>query len=69
MSVKIITESVADLRPELAKKWDVEVLPLMIRIGDRDYVDGVELTPNRFYELMIEVDELPKTSQVPPNYV
>ena len=66
MSVKIITESVADLRPELAKKWDVEVLPLMIRIGDRDYVDGVELTPNRFYELMIEVDELPKTSQVPP---
>ena len=42
------------------------MLPLGITFGDITYADGVDLTNDRFYELLIESDELPKTSQATP---
>ncbi len=64
MSVRIITDSGSDILPgELA---GVDVLPLSIAFGSATYQDGVDLTHQRFYELLVESDELPKTGQVNP---
>ena len=64
MSIRIITESSCDITKEEAEKLGVEVLPIMIRMQERDYQDGVDIDAKKFYEMMIENTELPKTSQI-----
>ena len=67
MNVKIIVDSTADLRPETAVK--VGIVPLSVHFGDREYVSGVNITPQQFYEMLVESDELPTTSQPAPYLV
>ena len=64
MKVKIIVDSTADLRPELAEK--VSIVPLSVHFGERTYVSGVDITPKQFYEMLVESDVLPTTSQPSP---
>ena len=64
MSVRIITDSGIDLPGELDPR--LTVIPLGITFGATTYADGVDLTNDRFYEMLIESDELPKTSQATP---
>ena len=68
MPVRIITDSASDITAaEVARNgWPLEVLPLGITFGTSTYQDGVDLSTRRFYELLIEGDDLPKTSQVTP---
>ena len=64
MSVKIIVDSTADLLPEIAAQ--VKIVPLTIRFGDREFIDGVTIDSKKFYEMLVESDELPTTSQANP---
>ena len=64
MAVRIITDSGFDIPGELDPR--LTVIPLSITFGTTTYADGVDITNNRFYELLIESDELPKTSQATP---
>jgi len=64
MSVRIIVDSTADLRPEVAEK--VDIVPLTVHFGEREYISGVNITPQKFYEMLVECDELPTTSQPTP---
>ncbi len=69
MSVRIITDSASDITSEdiATAGWqNLTVLPLTVSFGDDVYLDGVDLTHRRFYELLVESDELPKTGQVNP---
>jgi DegV family protein with EDD domain len=66
MPVKIVTDSAADLSPELVAAHDIRVVPLTIRFGDDEYVDGVDLTPQAFYDKMAELDILPATAAPSP---
>ena len=61
MSVKIIVDSTADVSPRIAKR--LTVVPLTIRFGDQEYIDGVTITQKEFYEKLIESDVIPSTSQ------
>ena len=64
MAVRIVTDSGIDLPGGSDPR--VTVVPLGITFGATTYADGVDLTNDRFYELLIESDELPKTSQATP---
>ena len=64
MSVRIITDSGSDILP--GEYANADVLPLSIAFGETTYQDGVDLTHQRFYELLVESDELPTTGQVNP---
>ena len=64
MSVKIIVDSTADMRPEVAQK--VGIVPLTVHFGDQEYISGVTIHPKKFYEMLVESDELPTTSQPTP---
>jgi len=66
MPVKIVTDSAADIPPEQAAAHDIRVVPLTIRFGDEEYVDGVDLTPEAFYEKMGQLDVLPATAAPSP---
>lgn len=64
MAVRIITDSGCDIAG--ADNPQLDVLPLSITFGSTVYADGVDLSHEHFYELLIEGDELPKTGQVNP---
>ena len=63
--VKIIVDSTADMIPEL--KARVIRVPLTVTFGDKEYIDGVTIDHKRFYEMLIESDTLPTTSQATPD--
>lgn len=64
MSIQIITDSASDIVDR--SREDVTVLPMTITFGDTEYQDGVNLSHQEFYERLIENEELPTTSQIPP---
>lgn len=66
MPVKIVTDSAADLPPEQAEALGIRVVPLTIRFDDDEYVDGVDLTPQAFYDKMAALDVLPATAAPSP---
>ncbi|GAK01171.1 DegV family protein [Geomicrobium sp. JCM 19055] len=61
--IKIVTDSTTDLPEEVLEHHQVTVVPLTILIDNNSYKDGVDLNPDRFFRMMREAEELPKTSQ------
>ena len=66
MGVMIVADSASEVSQETAKEWGIKILPLKIRFGEEEFLDGVTLSNRTFYEKLIETDELPKTSQISP---
>jgi len=66
MSVAVVTDSVACLPFELAEKWNIKVVPMEITHNGRSYRDGIDLTPDHFYELLASSSRLPTTSAPSP---
>ena len=64
--IRILTDSMSDICQEEAAAWGLEVLPLSVRFGQEEYLDGVELSREDFFRRMVTSDELPKTSQISP---
>lgn len=65
MKTQIITDSTADLLPEYQNR--IHVVPLTVRFGTKEFLDGVTINHRTFYEKLIESDVLPTTSQAVPN--
>ncbi|GEO57229.1 DegV family protein [Companilactobacillus bobalius] len=61
--VKILTDSSVQLTPEEIEKYNISVVPLTISIDEKTYVDGVNITREKFVEEMDSSKDLPKTSQ------
>lgn len=64
MSTKTIIDSTADMSDEMRAKFTA--VPLTIRFGDEEYIDGVTITNHQFYEKLVESDVVPTTSQPTP---
>jgi len=64
-NVAIVTDSVADLPAEVAEELGIVVVPLVVRFQDEIYRDGIDLSPDEFYEKLKTSKVLPATS-VPP---
>ena len=65
MAVRIITDSAGDLSQEYANSLGIQVLPLRVRFGDEEFLDGVTIMPPEFFR-RLEEKVLPKTSQITP---
>ncbi len=64
MNTRIIVDSTADLVPEIKSR--VHTVPLTLRFGEEEFIDGVTIDHKTFYEKLIESDVLPTTSQANP---
>ena len=62
--VKIISDSTCDLSKDLLEKYDIDIAPLHIVLGEDEYEDGVNITPDEIYKWSDENKETPKTSAV-----
>ena len=60
--VKIIADSTCDLSPELLKKYDIDIIPLHILLGNDEYKDGLTITPEEIFRWSDENKTTPKTS-------
>ena len=64
MAEKIIitSDSTTDLSPELRERYGVQILPLGVSLNEKDYTDGVDITPEMIYENYRVNKTLPKTA-------
>ncbi len=63
MAIRIVTDSTADLPPELVQELGITIVPSNVVIDDVNYRDGVDLTPDDFYHRLGASSRLPTTSQ------
>lgn len=62
MPARIVTDSSADLPKEVADELGIVVVPLTVRFGDEEFVDGRDLTPKQFWAHCARSPVLPETS-------
>lgn len=62
MSVKIISDSTCDLSKELIEKYKIEILPLHVILGERECLDGIDISPDEIYRWADENRSVPGTS-------
>lgn len=63
--VHIVADSTCDLSKELVDKYGITIVPLNIVLGDKEYADGVDITPDEIYRWADENKATPKTSAPP----
>jgi DegV family protein with EDD domain len=66
VAVRVVTDSVADLPPQVAQELGIAVVPINVRFGTEVYRDGIDLTTEQFYERLKHSQTLPLTSVPTP---
>ena len=67
--VRIITDSAADFEPQEYAQLNVTCIPLRVMLGETEYLETVDLTKDRFFELLASTGASPKTAQPSPQYL
>lgn len=62
MGVKVISDSTCDLSQELIERYDIDIIPLHVVLGEDEYLDGVTITPDQLYAWSDAHKSTPKTS-------
>lgn len=60
--VKIISDSTCDLSQELLDRYNVSLIPLMVRLGDDLFEDRINITPDDIYRWSNETKKAPSTA-------
>ena len=64
--LRIVMDSAGDLPVEWVSKYDINVIPVNVHLGNEVFLEGVDLTPDQFYSWVKETGKVPKTSQPAP---
>lgn len=62
--IKILIDSASDIDQKEAESLGIYMIPMEVRFGEENFLDGVNLSHRQFFEKLIESSELPKTSQI-----
>lgn len=62
--IKIVADSTCDLSKELLEKYNIQIAPLHILLGEKEYLDGVSITPDEIYAWADANNDTPKTSAI-----
>ena len=60
--IKIISDSTCDLSKELIEKYNIQILPLHVHLGEEEHLDGATITPDEIYAWADANNTTPKTS-------
>lgn len=66
MTVRVVTDSTADLPPHLVESLGITVVPLNIHFGQERYRDRIDITEDEFYERLLTGSVFPTTTQPSP---
>jgi DegV family protein with EDD domain len=64
--IAIVTDSTANIPPELIKNYPVFIAPLQVIWDEKSYLDGIDIKPADFYNRLSHSTTIPSTSQVTP---
>jgi len=64
--IRILLDSSADFSAEEAKMRNMELVPINITMNGKNYLDGVDITKDEFYDLLTSTEEFPMTAQPSP---
>lgn len=64
MAIKVVIDSSSDISAKEAQELGIHMMPMNITFGDKDYLDGVDLLPNEFFDLLESSKDLPTTSLI-----
>ncbi len=64
--VAIVTDTTACVPREQVDRYDIEVIPVQLIVGDKTYRDGIDITPTEFYSMLRQSKNLPTTSSSSP---
>ncbi len=64
--IKFTTDSAADIPVSLREELAIQVLPFPIAMGDREYADGFDFTPEEFYDMLLSAPQIPTHAQLNP---
>lgn len=62
--IKFTADSVCDIPPHLLEGTEIQLFPFPIAMGDTEYLDGVDVTPDQFYQLLLDAPAIPTHSQL-----
>lgn len=66
MTIHIVTDSACDVPAELIATYGIKVIPLYINIGNRSYLDGIEMDHDQFYRQLDQFAHHPQTAAPGP---
>lgn len=67
MAIKFIIDSMCDSKSELLNRYDFDILPIPITLGDKTYSDGIDITPQMVIDFVdSHKKSFPKTAQIAP---
>lgn len=61
MNIKITADSTCDITKEIAQKYNFDLMPLNVALGENDFLDGVTIVPEDIYKFYEETKMLPKS--------
>ena len=64
--IRILLDSSADFSAEEAKERNMELVPINITMNGKNYLDGVDITKDEFYDMLVNSEEFPMTAQPSP---
>jgi DegV family protein with EDD domain len=65
--IHLVTDSTSDISPSDAQALGVHIVPLVVRFGEEQFRDGVDIDPDQFYAKLQQSDVHPTTSQPSPD--
>ena len=60
--LRIVVDSGSSIKLDEREKYQVDILPLRVQMGEDEFLDGVDLSVDEFYNRLINLKEFPKTS-------
>lgn len=65
-SIKLICDSSIDLNSDFVEEEDIELMRFAVTVGETEYHDGIDITPNNLFDIIEKTNQLPKTSAFGP---
>ena len=62
--IRIVADSTCDLSKELIERYAIQIAPLHILLGEKEFLDGAEISPDEIYAWADANEDTPKTSAV-----
>lgn len=62
--IKLMIDSASDITENEAQALGVTLMPIEVRFDNIEYLDGVDINPQQFFELLLKTENLPKTSLI-----
>lgn len=66
MKIGVVTDSVADVPKSIVEKYNIQVIPSIVIIGGEEYLDGIDISREEFYDRLPHLLPPPTTAAPPP---